>query len=104
MWLDLSAVLGPSDRIYASAQDKGHAALADKLPKNLGTAIGIEIRDNTHTLSATNEKVVKAGMTFNVALGKCTLPWLSRPTLQNGSCTQRFRIALPASSLMVFCT
>lgn len=40
------------------------------MPKNLGAAIGIELRDNTQTLSATNEKIVKAGMTFNVSLGE----------------------------------
>lgn len=51
-------------------QDKGHADLAEKLPKNVGAAIGVELRDNTQTLSATNDKVVKAGMTFNVAVGK----------------------------------
>ena len=51
-------------------QEKGHADLVEKLPKNLGAAIGIELRDNTQALSATNDKPVKAGMTFNVALGK----------------------------------
>jgi nucleosome binding factor SPN SPT16 subunit len=50
-------------------QDKGHADLAEKLPKNLGAAVGIELRDNTQALSPTNEKPLKAGMAFNVALG-----------------------------------
>ncbi len=50
-------------------QDKGHADLAEKMPKNLGAAVGIELRDNTQALSPSNENPVKAGMTFNVALG-----------------------------------
>jgi nucleosome binding factor SPN SPT16 subunit len=56
--------------VHIILQDKGHADLAEKLPKNLGAAVGIELRDNTQALSPTNEKRVKAGMTFNVALGK----------------------------------
>lgn len=44
----------------------------EKLPKNIGTAIGLELRDNTQALSATNSKKIKAGMTFNVALGRCS--------------------------------
>ena len=42
--------------------------LASKLGKNVGTAIGLEIRDNTQVLSLANDKILKAGMTFNVAL------------------------------------
>ncbi len=69
----------PEPSIYASTllppilQDKGHVDLAERLPKNVGAAIGVELRDNTQTLSATNDKVVKAGMTFNVAVGKCLM-------------------------------
>jgi len=53
-------------------QAQGQSDLVDKLPKNLGTAIGLELRDSTQALTPTNSKKVKAGMTFNVALGK---PW-----------------------------
>ena len=56
--------------LFARAQDKGQADLVDKMPKNIGTAIGIELRDNSQALSATNQKLIKAGMTFNVALGE----------------------------------
>lgn len=44
-------------------------ALASKLTKNIGTAIGLEIRDNTQALTPTNETILKAGMSFNVVLG-----------------------------------
>lgn len=40
------------------------------LPKNVGTAIGLELRDSTQALNASNTKLVKAGMTFNVAVGE----------------------------------
>jgi len=43
-------------------------AMASKLGKNVGTSIGLEIRDNTQALSASNQRIVKAGMTFNVVL------------------------------------
>lgn len=36
----------------------------------MGTAIGLELRDTTQALSATNTKPVKAGMAFNVAIGE----------------------------------
>lgn len=42
--------------------------LASKLPKNIGTAIGLEIRDNTQALSSSNESYLKAGMAFNIVL------------------------------------
>jgi nucleosome binding factor SPN SPT16 subunit len=51
---------------------KGEERLLAKMPKNVGHAIGLELRDNTNALSASNDKVVKAGMTFNVSLGKST--------------------------------
>jgi Xaa-Pro aminopeptidase len=51
-------------------QDKGQEALVDKLSRNVGTAIGLELRDTTQQLNANNPKPVKAGMTFNVAVGE----------------------------------
>jgi len=39
-------------------------------PKNIGSAIGLELRDNAHTLQASNDKIVKPGMTFNVSIGE----------------------------------
>ena len=52
------------------------------LPKNVGTAIGLELRDSTQALNASNTKGVKAGMTFNVAVGEskrraARLVWLA---------------------------
>ena len=45
--------------------------MVEKLSKNVGTAIGLELRDTTQQLNAANTKPVKAGMTFNVAVGEC---------------------------------
>ena len=59
-------------RLARPSQDKGQGALVEQLPKNVGTAIGLELRDNTQALNATNEKIVKAGMAFNVSLGAHT--------------------------------
>ena len=58
------------DAAVKALKDQGQADLVEKLPRNVGAAIGIELRDNTESLSATNNKTVKAGMTFNVAVGK----------------------------------
>jgi hypothetical protein len=41
----------------------------------VGTAIGLELRDTTQALSATNTKPVKAGMAFNVAIGEWWWWW-----------------------------
>ena len=54
----------------ACAQAKGQQALVGKLGKNVGTAIGLELRDSTQALNATNTKPVVAGMAFNVAVGE----------------------------------
>jgi nucleosome binding factor SPN SPT16 subunit len=51
-------------------QAKGQEELIGMLPKNVGTAIGLELRDSTQALNASNTKLVKAGMTFNVAVGE----------------------------------
>lgn len=50
-------------------QSKGQEQLVASLPKNVGTAIGLELRDSQQQLSAANSKPVRAGMTFNVAVG-----------------------------------
>lgn len=51
-------------------QDKGQGHLVEKLPRNVGTAIGLELRDSTQALSPNNSKPVKAGMAFNVTVGE----------------------------------
>ena len=61
---DAAAALAPR-----CAQAKGQEALVERLTKNVGTAIGLELRDTTQPLNATNTRPVKAGMTFNVAVG-----------------------------------
>lgn len=51
-------------------QTKGQQQLVDKLQKNVGTAIGTELRDGTQVLNDKNSNLVKAGMCFNVVLGE----------------------------------
>jgi len=41
-----------------------------KMQKSLGTAIGLEIRDNTQSLSSQSNIILKAGMVFSITLGK----------------------------------
>ncbi len=55
-------------------QDKGQGQLVERLPRSVGTAIGLELRDSSHALSATNAKPVKAGMAFNVVVGGWSMP------------------------------
>ena len=55
-------------------QAKGQQSLVEKLTKNVGTAIGLELRDTTQQLNATNTKPIKPGMTFNVAVGEVEPP------------------------------
>ena len=59
----------PLPRPLSPRQAKGQEALVERLTKNVGTAIGLELRDTTQPLNATNTRPVKAGMTFNVAVG-----------------------------------
>lgn len=66
-------------------QAKGQEALVERLTKNVGTAIGLELRDSTQALNATNTKPVKPGMTFNVTVGEpcccccsCCYVWTER--------------------------
>ncbi|EFN58683.1 hypothetical protein CHLNCDRAFT_140286 [Chlorella variabilis] len=57
------------EAVVETLKAKGQDALVDKLTKNVGTAIGLELRDTTQQLNTSNSKPVKAGMTFNVAVG-----------------------------------
>ena len=66
-WLTDVRLLPPC---CCSVQAKGQEELIGMLPKNVGTAIGLELRDSTQALNASNTKLVKAGMTFNVAVGE----------------------------------
>ena len=50
--------------------DKNMAHLAEKIPKNVGHIVGLELRDSTNALNATNSNFIKPGMTFNVSIGK----------------------------------
>ncbi len=51
-------------------QEKGQDALVERLGKNVGAGIGLELRDSQQQLSASNSKPVKAGMAFNVSVGE----------------------------------
>jgi Xaa-Pro aminopeptidase len=44
--------------------------MSARMPKSVGTAIGLEIRDNTQSLSSQSSVVLKAGMAFSITLGK----------------------------------
>ena len=47
----------------------GRPHLEKKLTKNVGTSIGLEFREGSLSLNGKNETRVRAGMTFNVAVG-----------------------------------
>lgn len=49
--------------------EKEAAELAPSLTKSAGTGIGLEFRESGHNLNGKNEKILKAGMVFNVSLG-----------------------------------
>lgn len=51
-------------------QDKGQGQLVEKLPKTLGFGMGLEFREASLLLSSKSQNVVKAGMIFNVSVGK----------------------------------
>ena len=64
---------GKAGDVYAAAEgvlrEKGEGlGLVDRLGKNVGSAIGLELRDCTWELAKGSDKVLKAGMTFNVVL------------------------------------
>ena len=50
-------------------QEKGQAALAERLPKSLGWGMGLEFRESQLQLTARNAVTARPGMVFNVALG-----------------------------------
>jgi nucleosome binding factor SPN SPT16 subunit len=49
-------------------QNQGQGHLVAKLAKNIGSVIGLELRDSTNLLTANNERKVQPGMTFNITL------------------------------------
>lgn len=53
-------------------QEMGQEHLVEKLTKNVGFGMGLEFREASNVLSAGSEVPVKAGMVFNVSVGKCT--------------------------------
>ncbi|KAL8545355.1 hypothetical protein ACS0TY_005507 [Phlomoides rotata] len=67
--------LKPGNRtsaVYEAAMavvDKDAPELAPKLTKSAGTGIGLEFRESGLSLNAKNDRVLKAGMAFNVSLG-----------------------------------
>jgi hypothetical protein len=78
-------------------QAKGQEALLGSLTKNVGTAIGLELRDSTQQLSATNSKPVQAGMTFNVAVGgQARVGQLCSARLGSAPCLQVWRVCAAA--------
>lgn len=51
-------------------QDKGQPELAERLGKDVGSVIGLELRDRSLPLSPSNDRPVAPGMTFNVSIGE----------------------------------
>lgn len=58
-------------RAYLTAKD---ASLISHLPKSLGFAIGLEFRDSTSLLNASNTAVFQEGMVFNLSVGFQNVP------------------------------
>ncbi|XVF05897.1 hypothetical protein REPUB_Repub06bG0001500 [Reevesia pubescens] len=69
------SMLKPGSRISAvyqaalSVVEKDAPELIPNLTKSAGTGIGLEFRESGLNLNAKNDRVVKAGMVFNVSLG-----------------------------------
>lgn len=58
--------------VYAAAVtvvEKNAPELAANLTRNAGTGIGLEFRESGLSLNAKNDRILKAGMVFNVSLG-----------------------------------
>ncbi|XP_042491815.1 FACT complex subunit SPT16-like [Macadamia integrifolia] len=67
--------LKPGNKVSAAYQaalsvvEKEAPELAPNLTKSAGTGIGLEFRESGLSLNAKNDRVLKAGMAFNVSLG-----------------------------------
>ncbi|KAH7542906.1 FACT complex subunit SPT16 [Ziziphus jujuba] len=67
--------LKPGNKVSAAYQaalsvvEKDAPELVPNLTKSAGTGIGLEFRESGLNLNAKNDRVVKAGMVFNVSLG-----------------------------------
>eukprot|EP00850_Spirogloea_muscicola_P026810 SM010721S14107 [mRNA] locus=s10721:8:385:- [translate_table: standard] len=56
-------------RAATAEVEKADAKLLPFFTKNAGTGMGIEFRESGLSLNSKNERVVRSGMVFNVALG-----------------------------------
>ncbi|MQL95550.1 hypothetical protein Taro_028222 [Colocasia esculenta] len=69
------AALRPGNKVSAAYQaatsivEKEASELLPNLTKSAGTGIGLEFRESGLSLNAKNDRVLKAGMVFNVSLG-----------------------------------
>jgi nucleosome binding factor SPN SPT16 subunit len=71
----------PVSAVYKAAYavvESGGPEFLQHFTKNAGTGIGIEFRESGLTLNAKNERIIKAGMVFNVSLGFQNLTTESR--------------------------
>jgi nucleosome binding factor SPN SPT16 subunit len=72
----------PLKSVYETAvqklMDTGREHLVKCLPKNLGFSIGAYFREGSFALSAKNNVIFKAGMTFNLAIGMSGIPLLDK--------------------------
>lgn len=60
---------GDAYQAAVAVVEKEAAELVPSLTKSAGTGIGLEFRESGHNLNGKNEKILKAGMVFNVSLG-----------------------------------
>ncbi|KAL3515894.1 hypothetical protein ACH5RR_022796 [Cinchona calisaya] len=60
---------GDAYQAAVAVVEKEAPELVPSLTKSAGTGIGLEFRESGHNLNSKNEKILKAGMVFNVCLG-----------------------------------
>lgn len=59
----------PEILLVALVQAKGQGHLVQHLTKNVGFGVGLEFRESSSLLNSSNTGTIKAGMTFNLAVG-----------------------------------
>lgn len=72
----------------AALDERGQGALVEALGKNVGTGIGLDLRDGSCALTATAAGQVRAGTTFQVAVGELWR-WLWEGEVEGGGKMQR---------------
>lgn len=71
---------------------KKHADLEPHLPKSFGFITGLEFRDGSLTLNATNNAVFKAGMTVNFSVGLHNIPLTAQDTEKSPESIKKLQV------------